>query len=262
MDTYQIIILALIQGLTEFLPVSSSAHLILVSQLLGWNNEGLVLDVATHFGTLLAVVFYFRKDLQALIYAWLRPDLSTAVDRRMGLLLLIGSLPGLYIGWMEAEWVQENLRSIEVIAWATIGFGVLLWIADRWGGTRHELEELTKTQALLVGMAQVLALIPGTSRSGITITAGRFLGMTRATAARFSFLLAIPILGAAGSYGAMQVWQGQTIISAADFLLAAGVAAVAGFTCIWAFLRLLEKAGFLPFIIYRLVLGFLLLSLI
>lgn len=262
METYQIIILALVQGLTEFLPVSSSAHLILVAELLGWGDEGLVLDVATHFGTLLAVVFYFRQDLLKLINAWLRPTTSSATDRRMGLLLLIGSLPGLYIGWMEAEWVQENLRSIEVIAWATIGFGILLWIADRWGGTKHELAELTKTQALLVGMAQVLALIPGTSRSGITITAGRFLGMTRQTAAKFSFLLAIPILAAAGSYGALQVWQGESAISAADFLLAAGVSAMAGFACIWAFLRLLEKVGFLPFIIYRLILGVLLLSLI
>ncbi len=259
METYQIIILALVQGLTEFLPVSSSAHLILVAELMGWGNEGLVLDVATHLGTLVAVVFYFRHDLRVLIQAWLRPSSSSATDRRLGALLLIGSIPGLYIGWMEAEWVQENLRGIEIIAWATIGFGLLLWVADRWGGTRHELAEITKTQALLVGMAQVLALIPGTSRSGITITAGRFLGMTRQTAARFSFLLAIPILAAAGSYGALQIWRGESLISATDFLLAATVSASAGFACIWAFLRLLEKVGFLPFIIYRLVLGLVLL---
>ena len=262
MDTLQIIILALVQGLTEFLPISSSAHLILVSRLSGWGDEGLALDVATHLGTLISVVFYFRKDLLALATAWLKPQSSTEPERRMAWLIIIGTIPALVIGWMSADMVEANLRSMEVIAWATIGFGLLLWVADRWGGVEGELKDITRTQALIVGFSQALALIPGTSRSGITITAGRFLGMSRQTAARFSFLLSIPIIAAAGSYGALQIWQGETTTSVPDFALAVVVSAVAGFSCIWAFLRLLDKLGMMPFVIYRLVLGVVLLAII
>ena len=262
MDTLQIIILALVQGLTEFLPISSSAHLILVSQLSGWGDEGLALDVATHLGTLIAVVFYFRKDLQALLLAWVKPDTASVAERRMGLMILIGTIPALAIGWWSADMVEANLRRMEVIAWATIGFGLLLWVADRWGGTRYQLKDINPLKALLVGFAQALALIPGTSRAGITITAGRFLGLSRQAAARFSFLLSIPIIAAAGSYGALQIWQGETSTSVTDFILAASVSAVAGFVCIWAFLRLLDKIGMTPFVIYRLILGVILLAII
>lgn len=262
MDTLQIIILALVQGLTEFLPVSSSAHLILVSQLSGWEDEGLALDVATHLGTLVAVVFYFRKDLMLLANAWLKPQSSTVAERRLAWLIIIATIPALAIGWMSASLVETHLRSLEVIAWATIGFGLLLWAADRWGGNQVELKDVSRSQAFLIGLSQALAFIPGTSRSGITITAGRFLGLSRQTAARFSFLLSIPIIAAAASYGALQIWQGETATSAASFMLAVVVSAVAGFACIWAFLRLLDKVGMLPFVIYRLVLGVILLIII
>jgi len=262
LDTFQIIILALVQGLTEFLPVSSSAHLILVSQLSGWDDEGLALDVATHLGTLVAVVFYFRKDLLTLASALLKPQTSTAPERRLAWLIIIATLPALVIGWMSASMVETHLRNLEVIAWATIGFGLLLWVADRWGGNKVELKDISRFQAFLIGLSQALAIIPGTSRSGITITAGRFLGMSRQTAARFSFLLSIPIIAAAGSYGALQVWRGETATSAPDFILAMVVSAIAGFACIWAFLRLLDKVGMMPFVIYRLVLGIILLSII
>ncbi len=262
MDTLQIIILALVQGLTEFLPVSSSAHLILVSQLSGWEDEGLALDVGAHLGTLISVVFYFRKDLLALANAWLKPQSSTVTERRLAWLIIIATVPALAIGWMGASMVEAHLRSLEVIAWATIGFGLLLWVADRWGGNQLELKDINRSQALLIGLSQALALIPGTSRSGITITAGRFFGLSRQTAARFSFLISIPIIAAAGSYGALQIWHGETATSAPDFMLAVVVSAIAGFACIWAFLRLLDKVGMLPFVIYRLVLGVILLSII
>lgn len=257
MTLLQIIVLALIQGLTEFLPVSSSAHLILGSKAFGWADQGLVFDVATHLGTLVAVVIYFRKDLCVMVQSWLAPVGNDEDRHQRNLLayLAIASIPAIAVGFFAHTFVETYLRDVRVIAWATIGFGVLLWVADATGRQVYTIREITFKRALLIGLAQVLALIPGTSRSGITITAGRFLGLGPDAAARFSFLLAIPIVAASGSYGILSIAGGQAPIDWAQFLLALLFAALAGWFCIAAFLALLKRVGLMPFIIYRLLLG-------
>ena len=261
MPVFHIVVLALIQGLTEFLPVSSSAHLILGSRVLGWADQGLVFDVATHLGTLLAVVVYFRRELFDMARACTSAVHSESArrDRSMVLYLALASVPALAVGALSSELVEHHLRDIRVIAFSTLVFGFVLWWADRVGSRANVMSDMTLRPALMIGLAQVLALVPGVSRSGITITAGRFLGFEPAAAARFSFLLAIPVIGGAGAYGALKVAAGSTAIDWAQFFMAAAFAAVAGWICIAAFLALLQRVGLLPFIIYRMALGVVLL---
>jgi len=256
-----IIVLALIQGLTEFLPVSSSAHLILGGKVFGWPDQGLVFDVAAHLGTLVAVFVYFRHELMEMAKAWLNPvaNESDRQHRSMAVYLALASIPALLVGALAHDAVEFYLRDIRIIAWSTIGFGLLLWISDVRGPREVKLEQISLRSALLIGLAQALALIPGASRSGVTITAGRFLGLTPDAAARFSFLLAIPIIGAAGSYGALRVITGEANIDWLAFVLAMAFSAVAGWVCIAAFLALLKRVGLMPFVIYRLMLGLVLL---
>jgi undecaprenyl-diphosphatase len=264
MTLIQIIVLALIQGLTEFLPVSSSAHLILGSEAFGWPDQGLVFDLATHLGTLIAVLVYFRHDLIEMAKAWIGPARSDAdrQHRAMVLYLVIASVPAVIIGYMAHDLVEFYLRDVRIIAWTTIGFGLLLWLADAFGSKQRSIGEISFKSALIIGLAQAFALIPGVSRSGVTITAGRFLGFSPDAAARFSFLLAIPVIAAAGSFGIFRVAAGETHIAWGQFMLALLVAAVAGWACIAAFLALLKRVGLLPFVIYRLLLGIALLWLL
>ena len=261
MTLIQIIVLALIQGLTEFLPVSSSAHLILGSRVFGWPDQGLVFDVATHLGTLLAVLIYFRQDLIEMARACLGPvrDDQGRQHRKLAIYLAIASIPALLVGFAARDLVEIFLRDVRVIAWTTIGFGLLLWLADAVGSRQRKLEDSTLKDALIIGLAQALALVPGVSRSGVTITAGRFLGLSPDAAARFSFLLAIPIIAVAGGYGALRVAMGETAIDWGQFGLAMGLAALAGWLCVAAFLALLKRVGLMPFVIYRLLLGVMLL---
>jgi undecaprenyl-diphosphatase len=261
MTLIQILTLALIQGLTEFLPVSSSAHLILGGKAFGWADQGLVFDVATHLGTLLAVLFYFRADLFAMARACVRPATADAgpEGRRMALFIALGSLPALAVGFLLHDWVEMYLRDVRVIAWTTIGFGLLLWLADLVGARGRELSGMTLRSAMMIGLAQVLALVPGTSRSGITITAGRAMGFSPEAAARFSFLLSIPVIAGAGGYGALRVATGDAPIDWLQFTAALVIAALAGWACIAAFLALLKRVGLLPFVVYRLALGVVLL---
>jgi undecaprenyl-diphosphatase len=264
MPLTQIVVLALIQGLTEFLPVSSSAHLILGSKAFGWPDQGLVFDVATHLGTLLAVLVYFRKELLAMATSWLAPERSEQ-DRRnraMVVYLALASVPALAVGAFFHQLVELYLRDVRVIAWTTIGFGLLLWVADARAPRVRRLGSISFKDALWIGFAQALALIPGTSRSGITITAGRMLGFTADEAARFSFLLAIPVIGAAGAYGAVRVATGDTAIDWSQFSMAMTLSAIAGWVCIASFLALLKRVGLTPFVLYRLLLGVLLLWLL
>lgn len=261
MPIVHIIVLALIQGLTEFLPVSSSAHLILGSRALGWEDQGLVFDVATHLGTLLAVLVYFRHELLAMLKACITPPQDEAGRHRrsMVLYLALASIPALVVGGLAHDLVESYLRDVRIIAVTTVVFGLVLWWADVAGGKQRELPGMTLRSAVLIGLAQALALIPGVSRSGITITAGRFLGFAPDAAARFSFLLAIPIIGAAGAYGALRVATGEAPIDWGQFGMAVAFAALAGWVCIAAFLALLSRVGLLPFVIYRLALGLVLL---
>lgn len=261
MTLLQVIVLSLIQGLTEYLPISSSAHLILGRLIFGWPEQGLAFDLATHLGTLLALLIYFRSDLARMLAACRRTPRSPREfqDRRLVGLLALASVPALAVGYFASDFVAAYLRNAQVIAYATIGFGLLLWWSEARGPRDLEFGQIGWKAALIIGLAQVLALIPGTSRAGITITAGRFLGLDAPAAARFSFLLAIPVIGAAGAFGAWQVQVGKAQIDWFEFSLGVGLSAITGWLCIAAFLALVRRIGLLPFVAYRLVLGLVLL---
>jgi len=259
MTLLQIIVLSLVQGLTEFLPVSSSAHLILGGKVFNWPDQGLVFDVATHLGTLLAVLVFFRKDLCRMVKPWFANEAQDDGSRRLGLILLVASIPAIIVGALLHSWVELALRDIRVIAISTIGFGLLLWWADARFSRRRQIESMDMRSGLLIGLAQVLSLVPGTSRSGITITIGRMLGFDAESAARFSFLLSVPIIAAAGAYGILRMVINDTPIEWFQFSLAVLISALAGWLCIAAFLALLHRVGLVPFVVYRLALGIVLL---
>lgn len=262
MDILQIIVLALVQGLTEFLPVSSSAHLILVPYLTDWPDQGLAFDVAVHVGTLTAVVLYFRKEISKMFFAWFASWAGKHTeDSKLAWGVLIGTIPVGLAGLLFKDVIGEHLRTPLVIAIATIVFGLLLWYAD-WSGKRKRDEySLSLKDIFVIGCAQAIALIPGTSRSGITMTAGLMLGLTAPAAARFSFLLSIPVIILAGGFETMEYLAVASIGDMNDLIIGALISAVSAYFCIHYFLKLLERVGMTPFVIYRLILGFILLSL-
>ena len=255
MDWLQVIVLASIQGLTEFLPISSSAHLILVPVLTGWPDQGLAFDVAVHVGSLAAVLIYFRGDFISMLRDGLRRPRDAAGHGRLGWLVLIATVPvavaGLAVDANLSEWLRDPL----VIAVATIGFGLALLFAERTGAKDRPVESLGIRDAIVIGCAQAVALVPGTSRSGITMTAGLLVGLTPAASARFSFLLSAPVILMAGGYKALQLAAGVTDASWSVLVPGALVAAICAYACIHAFLRLIATIGFAPFVAYRLVLG-------
>ena len=255
MTLIQIIVLSLIQGLTEFLPVSSSAHLILGSKVFDWPDQGLVFDVATHLGTLLAVLVYFRTDIRNMVRPWFGAGEDDGGSRKLGLILLVASIPAIIAGGLLHNWVESVLRDTRIIAYTTIGFGLLLWWADARFARSRVLPDMNMKTGIMIGLAQVLALVPGTSRSGITITMGRMLGFNADSAARFSFLLSIPIIASAGGYGVLRMLLHDAPIDWFQFGLAVVLSALAGWLCIAAFLALLQRVGLVPFVIYRLALG-------
>jgi len=257
MDTLHAILLALVQGLTEFLPISSSAHLILFPRLAGWPDQGLAFDVAVHVGTLAAVVAYFRHDIARLAGAWSRSVIGGAftADARLAWFVLLGTVPVALAGLLLHDAVEVYLRSALVIAVATVVFGLLLGWYDCRGRRVRAESALTLTDVVVIGLAQVLALVPGTSRSGITMTAALALGLTRSAAARFSFLLSVPVILMAGGYEALKLVRQPDPVAWGALLLGTGVAAVSAYLCIHFFLRLIERIGMLPFVIYRLLLG-------
>ena len=257
MDVFQVIVLALIQGVTEFLPVSSSAHLILPSELLGWEDQGLAFDVAVHVGTLVAVVAYFRRDIRRVGHGWLARlrGMPPTPESRLAWGVLLASLPTLAAGYLLSGHGEQWLRSALVIGMATVGFGLLLQLADWKGRKTDDLTRLTWLTVSVVAIAQVFALIPGTSRSGVTITAALAMGLTREAAARFSFLLSIPVILGAGAVKSVELAQTG---SGSDWVavgLGALIAGVSAFLCIRWFLAFVRHAGMLPFTVYRLLLG-------
>ncbi len=257
MALIQIIVLALVQGLTEFLPISSSAHLILVPVLSEWPDQGLAFDVAVHVGTLSAVVWYFRNEVIQMVRDWSAScrQRQQVGESRLAWAVIWGTVPVVVAGLLLHDLVDTVLRSPLVIAWATIGFGLLLWLADVTGKRQRSEHHLTWRDVVVIGVAQALALIPGTSRSGITMTAGLLMGLTRQAAARFSFLLSIPTILMAGGYKGMQL-ANETV--AVDWLaIGVGIAlsALTAYLCIYLFLQLLERIGMFPFVLYRLLLG-------
>ena len=259
MEAVQAILLALLQGIVEFLPISSSGHLILVPAVLGWQYQGLAFDIAVHLGTLTAVIVYFRRDLRAILIAM---AVTGGPRARLGWSIIIASVPIAVAGLLFSGVIENNLRSAGLIAAATGGFGMLLWFADHYKRERLNETQLRLMPVLVIGLCQVLALIPGTSRSGITMTAGLALGLTRTAASRFSFLLAIPALGMAAGW---QLWQfsiGTEPVPWATLGIATAVSAVTAFSVIAVFLGVIERIGFWAFAVYRVALALLIIYLL
>lgn len=263
MTWFQAAVLALVQGITEFLPVSSSAHLILVPVLTGWTDQGLDFDVMVHAGTLVAIVVYFRVELATMARDWLQSFKGGGEtrDSRLAWWVLIGTIPAGIAGMLLKDDIAFFLRSPLLIAVGLIVFGVLLGVADwRCRGTRDEYS-LTLRDVIVIGLAQALALFPGTSRSGITMTAGLFLGLSREAAARFSFLLAVPIIAAATLLVAVDLADAKVETDWGKLALAFVLAAVSAYTVVHYFLAFIKRVGMQPFVAYRIALGALLLYL-
>ena len=256
MTIEQIIVLAVVQGVTEFLPISSSGHLILVPKLMHWQDQGLVVDVLTHLGTLFAILIYFWRDVWRITRGALELLKGNVTEEgRLAIYIVLASIPAVAFGIFLKKYGYTDLeRNVAVVAWNTILYGILMLIADMVGPQNRTMSNMTLGSALLVGLAQALALIPGTSRSGVTITAGRFLGFTRPDAARFSFLLGIP-----ATAGAIVFTVGDAVASGEpitnDALLCAALTFVAGILAIAFLMGLLRRISLLPFVIYRMVLG-------
>jgi len=243
-------VLGVVQGATEFLPVSSSGHLVLVPRLLGWPDQGLAFDAAIHVGTLAALILYFRSEL------W---RMATGLDRRLAMLLLAATVPGGIAGALFEKAISARLRDPIVIGSMLIGWGLVMWVADRHAArVAHPVQEpgeMTWAAALSVGVAQAVALVPGTSRSGITITAGLFAGLSRAAAARFAFLLGIPITGAAGSLKLLSLLRHGGDVPVGPLLTGVVVSCASGLVAVWFLVNFLERRSLLPFVVYRCVLG-------
>ncbi|MEK9712184.1 MAG: undecaprenyl-diphosphate phosphatase [Thalassolituus sp.] len=257
MDLIEIVVLAVLQGLTEFLPISSSAHLILPSRLFGWDDQGLAFDVAVHVGTLAAVMIYFRQDIYRLITGWVTTGFSRHpnADGRLAWYVALATVPAGLAGLLLDDWIEANLRSTAVIAATTIGFGILLGVADRFRQGAAGLAEMTLLTAMVIGVAQMFALVPGTSRSGITITAALFLGLARVDAARFSFLLSIPLILAAGGLKTLDLLQSSIAVDWQALILGVAISAVSAWICIYYLLDFINRIGMMPFVVYRLILG-------
>lgn len=258
MTLLQLAVLSLVQGITEFLPVSSSGHLVVASGVLGWPDQGLELDIAVHGGTLLAVICYFHKE-------WMRMAGSllpggAIEERRLLVLLALATVPVGIAGYLLHGIDGTFLRDPALIAWTTLGFAIPLWIADRSGRASRPLEHLTWKGAMLIGIAQILALVPGTSRSGITMTAARFLGYRRHDCATFSMLLSIPVIAAAVLLAAGDIMASNDATLTRVSLLAAAMAFASALVTIRLFMAWLQRASFTPFVVYRVVLGALLLG--
>lgn len=256
MDWLQVFILSIVQGISEFLPISSSAHLILVPKLLGWRDQGLAFDIALHVGTLMAILWYFKDDLIPLMR-----DFSLSIKKREAIGesnviwgVLIGTIPVGLVGLFFGDWIEENLRSPLVIAFSTIFFAIILYLGDKKAGNKNILN-ITLKIALIIGIAQALALIPGASRSGITMSMAMFLGFSRVASARFSFLLSIPVIILAGSLASIKAFSNGINEPFSMLLLAVILSAISAYLCVKWLMALLSKSTMLPFVIYRIVLG-------
>ena len=263
LEFLHLILLGLLQGLTEFLPISSSAHLILLPLIAEWQDQGLALDVAAHFGTLIAVLIYFRKDIKNIIGNGVKsvPWQNNNIDARLFWFLCFATIPIAVVGFFGHNFISEYFRDPLIIAITTILFGLLLWWADVKGERNRDDETLCLKDIIWIGLAQTLALIPGTSRSGITITAGLILGLNRKAAARFSFLLSIPVIFLAGCYETFSLIRGGDTTDIISFAIVFIFSWLAAWLTIGLFLKFIEKTGMLPYVIYRLLLGTVLLYL-
>lgn len=265
MSWFEAIVLGIVQGLTEFLPISSSAHLLILSQLFGWSDPGAAFTAVTQIGTETAVIVYFRRDIARIIrmwaLSWRRPELRSTIDARMGWYVIVGTIPIGVLGLAFADQIETAARNLWLVAGTLIVFGVLLAVADAYGAHRRPLASLTTRDGIVFGFGQALALIPGVSRSGATITTGLAMGYTREAAARYAFLLAIPAVLASGLYEATKIGDdasaqwGPTIVAT---IVAFGV----GLAVIAWLLRWVSTRTYLPFVLYRIALGLLVLVLL
>ena len=264
MDFIQTIVLALVQGLSEFLPISSSAHLILVPKLTDWPDQGMAFDVVVHMGTLSAVVFYYRAIIKILavdfFYSVIK--VQTIGQSKLAWGVLLGTIPVGLAGLLFKDFIEVNLRSTEIIAYSTLAFGLLLGFSS-WVNARNKKPrvELNWTDVSFVGLMQVLALVPGTSRSGITITAGLLIGLTKKMSTQFAFLLSIPVITLSALLIMLDLYQHPQLVNWPVLFLGFIVAAVSSYLTVVFFIKLLDTVGLMPFVVYRIILGVLLLAL-
>jgi len=257
MTWLQIIVLAVVQGLTEFLPISSSGHLILVPAFFSWSDQGLSFDVAVHFGSLAAVFVYFRNDIAGLFRGAgdVLTGRSDTLQARMAWCIGIGTIPAAIAGLLFAGWIAANLRSPLIVVATLASYGVLMALADRFAPRDRNISQIGTKDAIVIGMAQALALVPGTSRSGITITAARLLGIRRQDAARFSFLLSAPVILIATIYQVVMLVTGDMPVAWENLAVAALISSTVAYLSIDFFMRFVSTLGLLPFAIYRLLLA-------
>lgn len=261
MTLLHILVLAIVQGITEFLPISSSGHLLFISPLTGWPDQGLVLDIAVHVGSLGAVVLYFWRDIFGIAQALLSPKRpESAADLKLFGHVMIGSIPTVIFGGFFFVLLSLELRSLLLVAFTTIIFGLLLGWADKSFPSAKKLRQMTAMDALVIGLLQIFALFPGTSRSGVTMMAARMRGIDRTDGAHFSMLLSIPPILGAGTLAGISLFNAGNLEVGLDAVLAAGVSFIVALCAIGLLMRWIGRIGFTPFIIYRLALGALLLG--
>ena len=266
LDLFKAVVLGLIQGLTEFLPISSSAHLRIFPELFGWGDPGAAFTAVIQIGTELAVVLYFRKDIWRIGSAWVRslyrPELRGHRDSRMGWYVIVGSLPIVLLGVLLKDVIEKDFRNLWIIGCTLIVLGVVLGVADRVGRTDRAITDMTLRHSVLLGLAQALALVPGVSRSGATISMGRLLGYDREAATRFAFLLAIPAVVGAGLFELKEIPGGDNAYGVVPTLVATVVSFLVGYAAIAWLLRYVSTRSYLPFVIYRIALGLLTMGLL
>ena len=259
LDFLKAVFLGLLQGLTEFLPISSSAHLRIFPELFGWGDPGAAFTAVIQIGTEVAVLLYFRKDIWRIGSTWVRslykPELRGDLDSRMGWYIIVGSLPIVILGVLLKDYIEGHFRNLWVIGTTLVVLGVILGIADRVGRTDRDIERMTLRHAVFLGLAQAAALVPGVSRSGATISMGRFLGYDREAATRFAFLLAIPAVVGAGLFELPEIPHGDNAYGPGPTLVATIVSFVVGYAAIAWLLRYVSTKSYTPFVVYRILLG-------
>lgn len=268
MSVVQTIFLGIIQGITEFLPISSSGHLIFVPKIFGWGDQGLGFDVVVHLGSLVAVIIYFRKKLKDLILSFVGRGVNSKLNKHLGLLLILSIIPAGLAGLLGGDWIENNLRQGWVIGIGLIFWGLMLFLADRFNKMKEiknkeelvDLNSMSWQKMAFIACAQAIALIPGTSRSGITMTAGLFGKLDKKSAAEFSFLMSVPIIALAGGLKIIGLFkEGLGDLSLLLLLIGFLSAAFSGFVAIWGLMKIIQKWNFLPFVVYRVIVGLLIL---
>ncbi len=258
-DVLKAVVLGLIQGLTEFLPISSSAHLRIYPELFGWGDPGAAFTAVIQIGTELAVLIYFRNDIWRIVSTWtrslFRPEYRGHLDARMGWYVIVGSLPIVVLGVLLKDVIERDFRSLWLIAGTLVVFGVVLGVADRVGSTERQIKEMHLQHAVLMGLAQACALVPGVSRSGATLSMGRFLGYDREAATRYAFLLAIPAVVGAGLFELPEISSGDNDYGWGPTIIATVVSFVVGYAAIAWLLRYVSTRSYTPFVLYRVALG-------